>query len=120
MFFKFEFFFLCLFFFICFLLSVILFLFSFFVSNSLPDAEKVSAYECGFDPYEDARAAFDIHFYLIAIMFLIFDLETVYFIPWSTFLSFFSINSFIGMLDFIFELIFGFFYIWIVGALDWE
>lgn len=120
MFFQQQFFFLCFFFLICFFLSVIIILLSFIVSTSNPDTEKVSAYECGFDPYEDARTTFDIRFYLIAILFLIFDLETVYFLPWSLNISFFSQSSFFVMLDFIFELIFGFIYAWIVGALEWE
>lgn len=120
MFFQQQFFFICIFFFICFFLSVIILLFSFLVSTSNPDTEKLSAYECGFDPYEDARTTFDIRFYLIAILFLIFDLETVYFLPWSLNISFFSSSSFFGMLDFIFELIFGFVYAWLVGALEWE
>ena len=95
-------------------------MFSFLISTSNPDTEKLSAYECGFDPYEDARNAFDVRFYLIAILFLIFDLETIYFLPWSLNISFFSQSSFLIMLDFIFELIFGFIYAWIIGALEWE
>lgn len=115
-----QFIFISIFFFFCFFLSVIFLVFSFFVSTSIPDTEKLSAYECGFDPYEDARTTFDIRFYLIAILFLIFDLETVYFIPWSYSLSFFSNFSFFIMLDFIFELVFGLIYAWFVGALEWE
>ncbi len=120
MLFQQQFYFICFFFLICFFLSVLIILLSFFVSTSNPDTEKVSAYECGFDPYEDARTTFDIRFYLIAILFLIFDLETVYFLPWSLNISFFSSSSFFIMLDFIFELIFGFIYAWLVGALEWE
>ncbi len=101
-------------------MSVLIILLSFFVSTSNPDTEKVSAYECGFDPYEDARTTFDIRFYLIAILFLIFDLETVYFLPWSLNISFFSSSSFFIMLDFIFELIVCFFYACLIGALEWE
>ncbi len=120
MFFNLEFFFLSLFFIFCFFLSVLILAFSFLVSINNPDTEKVSAYECGFDPYEDARITLDIRFYIIAILFLIFDLETIYFLPWSLNLSFFSNFSFIAMLDFIFEILFGFIYAWIVGALEWE
>ena len=64
-----------------FLASIILFL-SYRLSTYNPDTEKVSAYECGFDPYEDARNVFDVRFYLVAILFIIFDLEAVYFFPW--------------------------------------
>jgi NADH-quinone oxidoreductase subunit A len=119
-FFQNEFFYICCFFLFSFLLSVIILLLSFLISTSNPDTEKLSAYECGFDPYEDARNTFDIRFYIIAILFLIFDLETVYLLPWSLNISFFSLMSFNGMLDFIFELIVGFIYAWIVGALEWE
>lgn len=63
------------------ILAIIIISFSFLASNSNPDFEKVSAYECGFDPYEDARNVFDVRFYLIAILFIVFDLEAVYFFP---------------------------------------
>ncbi len=62
-------------------LAFLIITFSFIASNSNPDFEKVSAYECGFDPYEDARNVFDVRFYLIAILFIVFDLEAVYFFP---------------------------------------
>lgn len=99
--------------------SVIIFL-SYSVSISSPDVEKVSVYECGFDPYEDARNVFDVRFYLVAILFIIFDLEAVYFFPWCVSLSFLNIEGFWGMFDFIIELLVGFIYAWEVGALDWE
>ena len=67
---------------------------SFRLSYSSPDAEKLSAYECGFDPYEDARNVFDVRFYLVAILFIIFDLEAVYFFPWCASLSFLSFDGF--------------------------
>ena len=109
----------------------ILFLFAFFLSffiiflsytfsSSTPDVEKVSAYECGFDPYEDARNVFDVRFYLVAILFIIFDLEAVFFFPWCVSFSFLTIEGFWGMLDFIIELLVGFIYAWEVGALNWE
>lgn len=108
-------------FFLCsFILAVIILLASYLVSSYNPDSEKVSAYECGFDPYEDARNNFDVRFYLIALLFLIFDLETIFFLPWSVSLSFLTLNGFGGMLDFIFELLVGYIYAWIVGALEWE
>ena len=101
------------------LASIILFL-SYRLSTYNPDAEKVSAYECGFDPYEDARNVFDVRFYLVAILFIIFDLEAVYFFPWCVSLSFLSSDGLWGMIDFIIELIVGFIYAWEVGALEWE
>lgn len=102
-----------------FLAAIILFL-SLRLSTYNPDVEKLSAYECGFDPYEDARNVFDVRFYLVAILFIIFDLEAAYFFPWCVSLSFLNSDGFWGMLDFIVELLFGFIYAWLVGALDWE
>lgn len=109
----------------------ILLVFSFFLSSlildlslqlstSNADEEKISPYECGFNPIKDARAPFEIRFYLIAILFIVFDLEAVYFFPWCTSLSFLFNESFYGMLDFLFELVVGYIYAWKVGALDWE
>lgn len=83
-------------------------------------AEKLSAYECGFDPFEDARGQFEVRFYIVAILFLIFDLEASFMFPWA--LSLRDINNF-GfwiMFDFIFELVVGYVYVWKVGALEWE
>ena len=98
---------------------VIIFL-SYSLSVANPDSEKVSAYECGFDPYEDARNVFDVRFYLVAILFIIFDLEAVFFFPWSISLSFLSPEGFWSMVDFLIELLFGFIYAWEVGGLNWE
>jgi len=106
-------------FFSIFLASIILFL-SFRLSIYNPDSEKLSAYECGFDPYEDARNVFDVRFYLVAILFLIFDLEAAYFFPWCVSFSFLGLDGLWGMVDFIVELLFGFIYAWEIGALDWE
>ena len=101
-----------------FLACVILF-FSYRLSSYNPDSEKLSAYECGFDPYEDARNVFDVRFYVVAILFLIFDLEAAFFFPWCISFSFLSLNGLWGMVDFIIELLFGFIYGWLVGALEW-
>jgi NADH-quinone oxidoreductase subunit A len=102
-----------------FLSSLLLFL-SINLSTSNPDSEKLSAYECGFEPYEDARNVFDVRFYLIAILFLIFDLESIYFFPWCTSLSCLNTEGFWYMIDFLLELLVGYIYAWLVGALDWE
>jgi NADH-quinone oxidoreductase subunit A len=101
-------------------LSVIILLLSYSLSVSAPDIEKLSSSECGFDPYEDARNVFDIRFYLVAILFIVFDLEAVFFYPWCVSLSFLNLDAFWGMIDFILELLLGFLYAWKVGALDWE
>jgi len=109
----------------------ILFLFSIFLSCFIlflslrvgaynPDTEKVSPYECGFDPYEDARNVFDVRFYLVAILFIIFDLEAVYFFPWCASFSFLSVEGFFSMIDFIIELFIGYIYAWEIGALEWD
>lgn len=103
----------------CIICFVIIFM-SHRFSMYIPDTEKVSAYECGFDPYDDARNVFDIRFYLVAILFIIFDLEAVYFFPWCMSLSFLSSDAYWGMIDFIIELGVGFIYAWEVGALEWE
>jgi len=110
---------LVLFVFSTFLAAVIL-VASYLIGTQNPDAEKVSAYECGFDPYEDARNVFDVRFYLVAILFIIFDLEAVFFFPWCVSLSFLNIEGFWGMVDFVIELLAGYIYAWEAGALEWE
>ena len=105
---------------LCLVLAVVFAGLSYVVSAKQADVEKVSAYECGFDPFDDTRKTFDVRFYLISLLFLVFDLETVFFLPWSVSISFLTITSFSGMFDFIFELVAGFIYAWIVGALEWE
>ena len=89
-----------------------------------PYAQKQAPYECGFDafdaPLQNARRQFDVQFYLVAILFIIFDLEAVYFFPWCVSVSFLNAEGFWGMIDFIVELLAGFIYAWEVGALDWE
>jgi NADH-quinone oxidoreductase subunit A len=106
-------------FFSIFLATFILFL-SLRLGSYNPDSEKLSAYECGFDPYEDARNTFEVRFYLVAIIFILFDLEAAFFFPWGVSVSFLHSSGFWGMLDFLIELLFGFGYAWIVGALEWE
>jgi NADH-quinone oxidoreductase subunit A len=98
---------------------IVLFL-AYSVSVYNPDSEKLSAYECGFDPYEDARNVFDVRFYIIAILFLVFDLEAAYIYPWCASLSCLNNSAFWGMLDFIFELLVGLVYAWSINALEWE
>ena len=85
-----------------------------------PDAEKISPYECGFDAYEDARMKFDVRYYLIAILFILFDLETAFLFPWGVALSEIGWTGYISMLIFLLEFVIGFAYIWKKGALNWE
>lgn len=109
-----------LFFFLSFCLAVIFFCASYFFSGQNPDSEKLSPYECGFDPYGDARNSFDVRFYIVGLLFLVFDLETVFIFPWIVSSSVLPLSSFLGLTDFILELLIGFYYVWIVGVLDWE
>jgi NADH-quinone oxidoreductase subunit A len=102
------------------LISLIIIIFSYILSIQNPETEKLSSYECGFEPYEDARHTFDVKFYLIGILFLIFDIETMYLLPWSISLSQIDIIGFWSMVDFIIELGIGFIYIWYIGALNWN
>jgi NADH-quinone oxidoreductase subunit A len=101
-------------------LSGIIFRLSYLIAVQNPDVEKLSSYECGFDPYEDARNTFDVRFYLVAILFIIFDLEAVFFFPWAMSLSHLTSWGFWTMTDFIIELTLGFLYAWRAGALEWE
>lgn len=101
-------------------LSIIIFGLSYALATQNPDTEKLSSYECGFDPYEDARNTFDVRFYLVAILFIIFDLEAVFFFPWAISLSHLTSWGFWTMIDFIIELALGFLYAWKIGALEWE
>jgi len=117
---SFEIFKISIFFFFSFFLGFLILMASYRLSISNPDSEKLSAYECRFDPYGDARSTFDIHFYLIAILFIIFDLEAVYFYPLCVSYSFLQYDSFWCILDFIVELLAGFIYAWKIGALEWE
>lgn len=108
------------FFVLCVALSSIIFLLSFVLSTKSDDVEKLTAYECGFNPFEDSRAEFDIRFYIVAILFLIFDLEISFLFPFSVALDTNESITFISMLIFLFILTVGFFYEWKKGALDWD
>jgi NADH:ubiquinone oxidoreductase subunit 3 (subunit A) len=93
---------------------------SFVFSTQKADPEKLSAYECGFDPFDDARSRFDIRFYLVAILFLIFDLEVTFLFPWAVSLSDVQFFGFWTMMIFLLILTLGFIYEWKKGALEWE
>ncbi len=93
---------------------------NFILSPKNPDPEKLSAYECGFEPFSDSRMEFDVRFYLVAILFIIFDLEIAFLFPWAISLGSIGIVGFISMMIFLFILTIGFIYEWKKGALDWE
>jgi|TARA_B110000444_G_scaffold244657_1_gene264322 NADH-quinone oxidoreductase subunit A len=113
-------------------LSIILFLFialglsvGFIVINYLaspnnPDPEKLSAYECGFEAFDDSRMEFDVRFYLVAILFIIFDLEIAFLFPWAISLGNIGLLGFWSMMIFLAVLTIGFIYEWKKGALEWE
>ena len=101
-------------------LSVAFIVINFILSPQNPDPEKLSAYECGFDPYEDARNAFDVRFYIVAILFIIFDLEAMFLFPWVVSITHISSMGLWVMVDFLIELSIGFVYAWKIGALEWE
>ena len=92
----------------------------FLVAVRNPDPEKVSTYECGFKAFDDARMQFDVRFYLVAILFIIFDLEAIYLFPWA--ISFREVGDagFWSMMVFLAELTIGLIYAWRIGALEWD
>ena len=105
---------------VAFAISLVLLLVPFLVAYKQPDAEKLSAYECGFNAFDDARMKFDVRFYLVSILFIIFDLEVAFLFPWTTAFSkvgwfgFWSVMAFLGVLTV------GFIYEWKKGALEWD
>ena len=101
-------------------LGVILLLAAFFLAVRSPDAEKVSAYECGFAAFDDARMKFDVRFYLVAILFIIFDLEIAFLFPWAVAFKDISFLGFWSMMVFLTVLTVGFAYEWKKGALEWQ
>ena len=101
-------------------LSVVIVSLSYFLSNQNPETEKLSAYECGFEPYEDSRHKFNVNFYIIAILFIVFDIEAMYLFSWCVSLSSLDLIGFWSMIDFIIELGVGLLYVLYIGALDWE
>jgi NADH-quinone oxidoreductase subunit A len=87
---------------------------------SRPDAAKNSPYECGFEAFEDARMKFDVRYYLVAILFILFDLEIAFLFPWAVSLDTIGFVGFMSMMVFLTILVVGFIYEWMKGALDWE
>jgi NADH-quinone oxidoreductase subunit A len=85
-----------------------------------PDSEKLSPYECGFEAFEDARMKFDVRYYLIAILFILFDLEIAFLFPWAVVLQEIGFFGFMSMMLFLAILVVGFIYEWMKGALEWE
>lgn len=101
-------------------LGIVLILAGFLLGPRRPDSEKVSPYECGFEAFEDARMKFDVRYYLVAILFILFDLEVAFFIPWAVVLDELGAPAFWAMMVFLGVLVVGFVYEWRKGALEWE
>lgn len=90
------------------------------VAPSRPDSEKNSPYECGFEAFEDARMKFDVRYYLVAILFILFDLEIAFLFPWAVVIQEVGMFGFVSMMVFLGILVVGFIYEWMKGALEWE
>ena len=101
-------------------IGIALLLSAFLLAYKQPDPEKLSAYECGFDAFADARRRFDVRFYLVAILFIIFDLEVAFLFPWAVSLKGIGVFGFLSMVGFLGVLTVGFVYEWCKGALEWE
>ncbi len=105
---------------IAFGLALVMILASLVAGPSRPDPEKTSAYECGFEAFDDARTRFDVRFYLVSILFIIFDLEVAFLFPWAVSLGTIGVFGFWSMMVFLGVLTVGFIYEWKKGALEWE
>ena len=101
-------------------LSFLIVILSYFLVTQRPETEKLSTYECGFDPYEDSRNRFHIRFYVVAILFILFDIEIIFFLPWCVSVSQLNLLGFWSMIEFLLELGIGFIYVWSVGAIEWD
>ena len=115
-----DYFSILVFLFISLFLSIGFILINFITSPKNPDPEKLSAYECGFEAFGDSRMEFDVRFYLVAILFIIFDLEIAFLFPWAISLGNIGLLGFWSMMFFLAILTIGFIYEWKKGALEWE
>ena len=116
---MFEYIYILIFILLSLLISIVIFSLSYLLAVQSYDSEKLSAYECGFQPFEDARNKFDIKFYLVAILFIIFDLEVSFLFPWGINLNDVNFLGYWVMLIFLGILTLGFIYEWLKGALNW-
>lgn len=102
------------------IVGVVMIALGFVLGTQRPDSEKLSPYECGFEAFEDARMKFDVRYYLVAILFIIFDLEIAFLFPWAVVLDKIGMVGLIAMTVFLGILVIGFIYEWKKGALEWE
>jgi NADH-quinone oxidoreductase subunit A len=105
---------------VCLFIGIALMVAPFLVAYSAPDPEKLSAYECGFNAFDDARMKFDVRFYLVSILFIIFDLEVAFLFPWAVSFGQIGMFGFWSMMVFLAVLTIGFIYEWKKGALEWD
>ena len=101
-------------------LAILIVSLSYFLVTQSPETEKLSTYECGFEPYEDSRNKFSIRFYIVAILFILFDIEIIFLLPWCVSISQLNLLGFWSMIEFLVELGIGFLYVWSVGAIEWD
>ena len=101
-------------------LACIIVLLSYFLVTQNPETEKLSTYECGFEPYGDTRNQFYIRFFILAILFIVFDIEIIIMLPWCVSIAQLNLLAYWAMLEFLLELGIGFIYVWSVGALEWS
>jgi NADH-quinone oxidoreductase subunit A len=111
-----------IFIYLCFaiILSLIIVILSYFLVTQSPETEKLSTYECGFEAYGDTRSQFNVRFYIIAILFILFDIEIIFLAPWCVSISQLNLLGFWSMIEFLVELGVGFIYAWCVGAIEWN
>lgn len=111
-----------IFIYLCFaiVLSLIIVILSYFLVTQSPETEKLSTYECGFEAYGDTRSQFSVRFYIIAILFILFDIEIIFLAPWCVSISELNLLGFWSMIEFLVELGVGFIYAWCVGAIEWN
>lgn len=108
-----------IFFIIAVILALVIAILSYTLTSQKPESEKLSSYECGFEPYEDTRHKFDVKFCLVAILFILFDIEVVFLLPWTVSLSQLNLLGFWSVIDFLLELGVGYIYVLKMYALDW-
>jgi len=101
-------------------LALLIVVLSYLLVAQSPETEKLSTYECGFEPYGDARNQFNIQFYVIAILFILFDIEIIFLVPWCVSISQLGLLSFWSMVEFLIELGIGFIYAWCAGVIEWS
>ena len=102
------------------ILALIIVVLSYFLVTQSPETEKLSTYECGFEAYGDTRNQFNVRFYIIAILFILFDIEIIFLAPWCVSISQLNLLGFWSMVEFLIELGIGFIYAWCVGAIEWS